>query len=675
MKKTHSVLSIILSAIITAGAAAPLNVLAVGEPITEKNLTAYIFGMDKTKTIGCVFTSSLPDVPYITAEDYLGVITDGVFQGRMNADGTYSVLSPNGEMIVNMQDETIHYDAVNHFTDGIKPIDEGTELEAPYIQEIDNTDDEPESLTIDLKPYGIDIIEADGRAYFPLTTISDIFIDTYNAAEYCNGNIYFVHTTDEMSAKCYFDKAQAYSSSSRSPEMIQYTYNEMCFVMDNIYGYPSKAAISASVHQKGFDKTLDEYNDDSQRAKQLLLSSNKADFILGMCYLSNLFWDGGHTAFNLCAVDLIKDMSSAVMVDLMQKIYDPTNPDSVQFTSSSIPALEITNQMNTLSNKRTSLFAKYETVKSWDGESKSAFVRSGDTGVFVFDSFLNEAVDNFKWSLDYAKDNGIKHIIVDVSCNGGGSVAVLLYLTGIMKNNEVKDNIVSLSTFDTFSDSTSTSKAYADYNLDGEFNDLDKNVFYDIDFAVLCSRYSFSCGNLMPVIAKEAGIPVFGERSGGGSCNVLVFYTPELLSYAASGNSKFIDKNGNDVDNGAVPDADLTVSTNDSSGKITVDYTGFYDIDKLGEMTDSYYSSSWDPSKYQTQTSSVAPTQTSLPQTDPTQPEAVTVISDNGISGGIIVVWIIAIILPLAALILCIILNARANKKLRTPQQVQYPIE
>ena len=68
---------------------------------------------------------------------------------------------------------------------------------------------------------------------------------------------------------------------------------------------------------------------------------------------------------------------------------------------------------------------KYELVKSWDEGSGSRFYRVGDTGVFVFDSFLNEVVYAFKWSLDYAKENGIKNFVIDVSCNKGGLSSVL----------------------------------------------------------------------------------------------------------------------------------------------------------------------------------------------------------------------------------------------------------
>ena len=671
MKKMHSVLSIFLSAALAVCTAAPMTVSAAPDGIVRKELKTYIFSNDKTGTISCVFSSSLPDVPYITAEDYLSTITDGSFTGSKNADGTFSVSNKNGKMIVNTANDTIHYDAIDKYFNTIQPVKEGTMLEAAYCKPIDTVKDEDVSLTLDLGAYGIDIIEADGKAYFPLTTLSDIYFDSYNAGEYCDGCIYFVHTSDELSGKSYVNRASVYESTARSPEMVTFTYNELCFVMDNFYGCPSKSAVASSMQQKGFDKTLDEYSDDTRRAKQLLLSSDKTDLVFAMCYLSGIFWDGGHTAFNVCLVDVEKNLSSPVALDVIQKARDPMNKDAAQLTLSATYSLNTLNDMNSLSSVRSAQYSKYQTVKTWDGDEKVSFLRSGDTGVFVFDSFVDTAVDAFKWSLDYAVDNGIKKFVVDVSCNGGGSQAVLCYMLGLMKNKELHTNIVSMSGLDTLTGEIDESKGYFDFNLDGNFDDADKDVSYDLEFAVLSSHNSFSCGNLLPVMAKDSGIPVFGERSGGGTCSVGLFYTAEQLPFAISSSSKFIDKNGDDVDSGAATDVNLTTVSYDGTG--AVDYTGLYDIDRLGEMTESFYSSAWDPSQYEPSQSQPSQPQTSQPQTSqpqpsqpqPSQPAEASADSAGGVSGGIIAVWIIAALLPAAALVLCLVLNAKANKRIR----------
>ena len=81
--------------------------------------------------------------------------------------------------------------------------------------------------------------------------------------------------------------------------MIEYTYNEFCFTIDTFYGAPAQSKIGKLVEEEGFDKALDKYGDDTRAAKRLLKSDNIVDFIFGVCWLNDAFYDGGHTS--LCA--------------------------------------------------------------------------------------------------------------------------------------------------------------------------------------------------------------------------------------------------------------------------------------------------------------------------------------------------------------------------------------
>lgn len=668
MKNKISVLSAVLSAAITVGTAVPLTALAAPPDVVKTELTAYIFSMDKTQKMNCVFSSKLPDVPYITAEDYLNIITNGKFAGNKNADGTYTVSNPNGKMIVNTENDTIYYDDILNYFNGIKPVKDGTMLEAPYFKPIDEIKEDIISLTIDFGAYNIDLIEADGKAYFPLTTVSDLYYDSYNAGKYYNGSIYFVHSTNEMSGDKYFDNSDIYNKLERTPEMIEYSYNELCFIVDKQYGRPSKSAVSASIEQKGFDKTLDEYSDDSRRAKELLNSDKMTDYLSALSYLSVLFSDGGHTMFDLSVYML--PSNTPLTNAIIQKYQNPNDRDAAMFyTSYKIIQSGVT-EINALMSVRTKEYSKYQTIKSWGGETNASFLCSGSTGVFVFDSFVDDAVEQFKWALDYAKNNSIKNIIVDVSCNSGGSQAALGYIFGLMTNKDKHTNIVSTSGLDTLTGEIGTGKAYFDFNLDGKFDDLDKDVTYDFNFAVLTSHNSFSCGNLLPIFANDNGIAVFGETSGGGACAVGMFYTPDLFPFTMSGSSKYIDNNGVDADKGARIDVELTAKTTDSFGNETVDYTGLYDIDRLGELTDKFYASANDPNNSQVQPSqtenSQAQSEVSQTQQSPEQASQNFVSGadgDNGSTGNNIIVWVIAAVLPIAALVLCIVLNIAAKKK------------
>ncbi|MEE0958061.1 MAG: dockerin type I domain-containing protein, partial [Ruminococcus sp.] len=96
-------------------------------------------------------------------------------------------------------------------------------------------------------------------------------------------------------------------------------------------------------------------------------------------------------------------------------------------------------------------------------------------------------------------------------------------------------------------------------------------------------------GNLLPCLAKDAGFPIFGERSGGGACSLFIAYTPELFFYTMSSYNKFITKDNSDVDNGAELDFDLTKQKVNADGTKTTDYSGLYDIEDIGRKLDAIY--------------------------------------------------------------------------------------
>ena len=78
----------------------------------------------------------------------------------------------------------------------------------------------------------------------------------------------------------------------------------------------------------------------------------------------------------------------------------------------------------------------------------------------------------------------------------------------------------------------------ADLNLDDKIDSKD-DVFRTelkkkFKFAVLTSRSSFSCGNAFPAICADEGVPIIGERSGGGACAVVLGCTADGFPYQFS---------------------------------------------------------------------------------------------------------------------------------------------
>lgn len=119
-----------------------------------------------------------------------------------------------------------------------------------------------------------------------------------------------------------------------------------------------------------------------------------------------------------------------------------------------------------------------------------------------------------------------------------------------------------------------------DRNLDGKFDEKDAEVKYDLNFALLVSACSFSCGNMLPALMKDFGIPLIGQKTGGGACCVL--YNPSADGYAyrySSHRSRLMNQKGENVDPGVEPDLKLETPEE------------FFDFQKITQFIERFYSS------------------------------------------------------------------------------------
>ena len=148
------------------------------------------------------------------------------------------------------------------------------------------------------------------------------------------------------------------------------------------------------------------------------------------------------------------------------------------------------------------------TYESLNYTVRGAFVNNGTTngmnGVFA--------------SLDALNKNGeTKNVVFDLTCNGGGAIATLAYLAAFFTDDPayVLNDI-----------NTGTTYEYhykVDINGDGVFGGAGDTYKGKYNFYFLTSGFSFSCGNCLPGMGKDAGCKIIGERSGGGASPVGVF--------------------------------------------------------------------------------------------------------------------------------------------------------
>jgi hypothetical protein len=533
----------------------------------KKDVTAYIFAADEQETFTCLFRPDM-NLPYINATDYLNTIYYEEFSTVDNSNGTYTISNKNGGFVVDIKNDTVHFDDFENVV--YFDLNDFSETkEAEYLEDdvIIFKDDSINGLDLDLGKYGIDITSADGNVYFPLTTIADIFSATYMAAVYLDGRIYFDCLMNE---EPYYDDHSVYGTLDRDETLIDYIYNELCFAVDNLYGRPPKAEISESIKSKGFDKSLDDYSDLTAEAKKLLRSRDKIDFFYGLLYLDSVFYDGGHTFFSASFLDSLETRPGTVLADAVEEtLFDMTDERFAKVYGFFVTQMEDEEIEDQISETRARAYASYDMVREWN--EKIFLVKKDKTAIFVFDEFEHDAVEPFKWSLDHAKESGIENFVLDISANGGGTSAVAMYMLSVMTGS------CDMMFKNTATGNIMTETAKIDKNLDGTVDEKDDEVRYDFNFAILTSHCSFSSGNIMPLLAKEQGIKIIGEKSGGGTCVLAMLSYPEGMNYSLSGTLMMIDKDGNDVDGGVKPDVEMVTMSWDGSK----DYSGLYDIDRI----------------------------------------------------------------------------------------------
>lgn len=578
--------------VFTAAAAAvfavsvlPFAAFADDEPAAfeKKAVTTYLYSMEKSEQLECLFSSDLPEMPYIDFEAYADRIYTEDFKTTANGD-VYTIKGNNMTFVADTAKDTLTVDGFDLNFDANVVVVEQSTVSDYACNTGDSMKGEKKTAVLDLSKYGIDIVGEDGKLYFPLTTLSDLFSPTYLAAEYVGGNLYFVKTLmASQDDDGYFDRTPIFQQTERSQAMADYTYNELCFLMDNIYGKPPKCALAASIAEKGFDKTLDTYSDLSRKAKKYLLSTSRAKFYMGVTLLSDMMGDGGHTIF-LAGFGMDKFGESADFSDtpLMKAFGDimDEDPDVVDIMAKLIMSPDVSDDVK---EARKAKLKGAKLVKQWD--DKAAFYVKGETAFFTFDLFENSVVKDFKWSLDYAAQKGLKNFVIDLSANGGGDEDVAHYINAIIANKKNKTNVYNSLLRSSMTGNVFEEEYTLDLDLDGKFDDADKNVCYDFNFAVLTSQVSFSCGNLTPCIAQQDGILVLGETSGGGCCMVTKNYFADSENFSLSNVKTLLRQDLTDVDSGAKVVYDLTKKAADGS----TDYSGLYDFDKLEECINEFY--------------------------------------------------------------------------------------
>lgn len=377
-------------------------------------------------------------------------------------------------------------------------------------------DDEEKTGSVTLCP---------GETYDPSKTLDDKE-STYSYRWRKDGDVLYIKVRDDKNEELgeygiHLNETR-FTKSTISKEMSNYNYNILRFLFDNFYGLKGI---------KGY-KTAEEYFA-SCGVKDGLKSTKAKDYNEALAKLIGKVDDGhsGYSGLSLYTayddLDALKGLVTANVGPRLKALSekkdtyfkarmakfgsdnaDPNFYHGIRFSDDNQTAVITFDSFTHEASQIQNMKEKFPT-----GEIEQYLVRS---------NMIMSSADGFSAAFTLLKNMNkdskvVKNVVIDLTINGGGLIATLPYISAFFTDDPtftVKDTI------------NGTIRDYhykVDLNGDGVFGGAGDTFKDDFNFFVLTSGYSFSCGNALPGIAKNSGVKIIGERSGGGVSPVGVF--------------------------------------------------------------------------------------------------------------------------------------------------------
>ncbi len=562
MKK---ILAILFAALLTVSAVCAQAAEPASYQITERTYTFYNGEIDDVldQPFPLYFLNGVDDLPYVELESWMELVIflnrewmgDTNYDLMFNATGTDAAYVRENEyhMQFDFAEKTILFDDYNAFVhsssegslldmlsaSGFTDAGESELFQRNLAASYDRYGDE---LKLNLADYQIPMVIQNGKYYLPLQTMNDILISpVMRAAILFNGECLMIINKNLLGSVSggLTELGELYyqvQPGERSKELAEFGYNELCFVLDNLYGLKEPHEITSFdrfFYQMGFDEDF------------IKASAVEADELLYK--IIDFYLDDLHSEFLAYS-----HLTGAREVEWA------TGPASRKLDES----------IDMYGNARAAADEFFA-----DADDPYVYEEVGNTAYLTFDRFTNDAANVYYDAIEngedlpmdtiglviyahnriYREDSPIENVVIDLSNNLGGNVDAAIFLMGWILGD------APFSIKDTLTGALSTSSYRADVNLDRRFTSGD--VLDDKNIFVLVSPVSFSCGNLVPAALKAADkVTLLGRTTGGGSCLVQPLSTAWGTFFQISGPQRmsFL-KNGSfyDIDTGVAPDFTL----------------------------------------------------------------------------------------------------------------------
>ena len=559
---------------------------------------------DKTTyTMTLRFFSKTPHIPYVHITDFYKQLSGGApLNVQEKHEGEYLLTTPNGMTATIYTDTDVLESEDYREFEHVYPPEEGEASNnsdyggAPFLEPLPDEVLEPgKPFTVSYSNYDIDLLGDKNDIWFPLEAAANTFMTGYGASMVYSGSKIYHYTSDsqlyDLPKTNFFNEyISTYPNGKRPADLVDYTYRQLMFLMDVQYGNPGRGYLSDAIRKKGMNRTLSETDDKTRAVKKLLKSSSLMDYIMGLGILGDMLFDGGHTILDYYAYypyEILtgsKENTYQSYISSLQaaadkigyKLENTPDPywDNIDMIKTSKEGWEDFDYHEEGDTAIYSMGSMYVDKDAWDafyekgGEEKGAEIPNDSYGRFI--QYLNKASKNKK----------IKNFVIDLTTNTGGDTNPMIAMMEIMA--DAPYTYIRI----TGSDKLIRCPFKADTNLDGIFDEKDREVKYPFRFAVMTSRCSFSCGNMLPFLAQSHGIMVLGERSGGGSCAITSPALGDGLPCLLSDCFEFTTKDRANIDKGVTPDKELEIKKKEDG---TADYNAFFDIPALSKCINEFY--------------------------------------------------------------------------------------
>lgn len=448
--------------------------------------------------------------------------------------------------------------------------------------------------TMDFSKYGIKL-EGDGdELWVPLAVLQCLFSSPYAYNAYFNGKgIYMqdgMETLQPESARNLDSEYYDFMKNARSEEKARFDYSVLCFYVDNCFGYPERSRLSESIAEVGMDKTLDQTIDGIHLSaiKESLLSTDMEEYVFGIFALMTAIDDGGHTTFADMPM-LTEERKVAWAKKKAELGLVPSKKNAL--ADASFNSITKVYQQAAKDN-----FDYVEGITYDNGEWANYFEK-GDTALYLFTHFYcnrlswtqyedgqlsempQDTMGTFMKCLEKAKSNpNIKKFVIFLAMNNGGESGIATTMAKIISGQAYRHQ------YNAYTGQDEIIWYDVDLNFDGVFDEKDNEVSYPFKFAVIAGANTYSAANYLTSMAKDNGVCVLGEQSGGGACSPQPTPESEGTMFNLSARYKLVDRNNEHVDFGIVPDVVLTVEKDGET-----DYGRFLDFEEISRLIDAFY--------------------------------------------------------------------------------------